>query len=136
MVLFFLGITIGTMATLVANKREIDKLNDLLKQTENLVEDLHEELEMKDLITVNDLTNEGSESMKTGIPTAASLEQEELHRSARFDVESPENQSPENSEFMMSKIEAELEAELERLDQNMKGRDLDFVGVSKVLNLL
>ncbi|CBI27291.3 unnamed protein product, partial [Vitis vinifera] len=104
MFLFFLGITIGVMATLVASKREVDKLNEQLKQTENLVEDLHEELEMKDFLTVKDLTNE-----------------------------EPDNQNTENSE-LISKIEAELEAELERLEQNMKAsssleRLSDFVGL-------
>ena len=119
MFLFFLGITIGVMATLVASKREVDKLNEQLKQTENLVEDLHEELEMKDFLTVKDLTNEGFESMKTndcsfnsGMPTAVSLEQE-FNRSTKFNAIEPDNQNTEHSE-LMSKIEAELEAELER----------------------
>ncbi|RVX02585.1 hypothetical protein VitviT2T_000038 [Vitis vinifera] len=139
MFLFFLGITIGVMATLVASKREVDKLNEQLKQTENLVEDLHEELEMKDFLTVKDLTNEGFESMKTndcsfnsGIPTSVSLEQE-FNRSTKFNAKEPDNQNTENSE-LISKIEAELEAELERLEQNMKAsssleRLSDFVGL-------
>lgn len=142
MVLFFLGITIGIMATLVANKREVDNLNELLKHTENLVEDLHEELEMKDLLIVKDLTNDGFESMKTndrsflsGTPTAVSLEQE-LNQTTKFNVKEPDNQTTENSE-LMSKIEEELEAELERLEQNMKAsssleRLSDFVGVSTI----
>lgn len=142
MVLFFLGITIGIMATLVANKREVDNLNELLKQTENLVEDLHEELEMKDLLTVKDLTNDGFESMKTndrsflsGTPTAVSLEQE-LNQTTKFNVKEPDDQTTENSE-LMSKIEEELEAELERLEQNMKAsssleRLSDFVGVRTI----
>ena len=146
MFLFFLGITIGVMATLVASKREVDKLNEQLKQTESLVEDLHEELEMKDFLTVKDLTNEGFESMKTndcsfnsGIPTSVSLEQE-FNRSTKFNAKEPDNQNTENSE-LISKIEAELEAELERLEQNMKAsssleRLSDFVGVSMHLNLL
>lgn len=43
MLLFFIGITIGIMYTIIAHKREVDKLNELLKQTQKLVEDLHEE---------------------------------------------------------------------------------------------
>nr|KYP45804.1 hypothetical protein KK1_032622 [Cajanus cajan] len=65
--LFSLGISFGTITCIMANKREIDKLRELLKQTENLVQDLQEELEMKDSMTVKELQNEnyeeGSESM-------------------------------------------------------------------------
>jgi hypothetical protein len=58
MLLLFLGFTFGIIFTSVANKREVDNLNDLLNQTTNLVQDLHEELDMKDLYIVKEVGNE------------------------------------------------------------------------------
>ena len=36
LLLFLLGINIGIMSTIVANKTKLDKLNDVLKQAKNL----------------------------------------------------------------------------------------------------
>ncbi|KAF8408208.1 hypothetical protein HHK36_007352 [Tetracentron sinense] len=130
MLLFCLGITIGVMSTVVADKREADKLNELLKQTENLVQDLQEEIEMKDSLTVKELVNEGYElqetngcSLQNSAPNAISPEQE-LDESTKHDTKEPDDQKAENSESM-SKIEAELEAELERLELNMNASSLE-----------
>ncbi|XP_068308484.1 uncharacterized protein [Pyrus communis] len=87
-VLLCLGISIGIISSFIANKREVDKLKDLLKQTENLVQDLEEELEMKDSVTVKEIADENYGAQ-------------------------------EESSELISKIEAELEAELERLGLNM-----------------
>ncbi|KAK9278863.1 hypothetical protein L1049_028442 [Liquidambar formosana] len=38
--LFYLGFSIGIISSVMANKREVDKLKEVLKQTENLVQDL------------------------------------------------------------------------------------------------
>lgn len=123
-ILFCLGISIGVMSSVIANQKEIEKLKDLLKQTENLVQDLQEELEMKDSLTVKELASENYESQDTHndslrdtAPTPFSLEHSVIDRR----VCTKESYSPkvEETPDSMSKIEAELEAELERLGLNM-----------------
>ncbi|XP_076953450.1 uncharacterized protein LOC143627544 [Bidens hawaiensis] len=95
MVPLFLGITIGILSTMVTNKREIDHLNELLEQAENMVKDLHNKLELKDGFNI---TN-------------------------KHDIEpnEPAMYSPKGKNFdLPSDIEAELESELERLEENMQ----------------
>ncbi|KAI3861811.1 hypothetical protein MKX03_027416 [Papaver bracteatum] len=129
MFLFCLGITVGVMSTVVTNKREVDKLHGLLKQTENLVQDLQEELEMKDSLTVKELPNEDDESQETndhsfhnvGMTSLSSELSSLNYGDKRSDTQKLELE--ENSEMM--KIEAELEAELERLELNMQATSLE-----------
>lgn len=100
----------------MANKQEVKNLKYLLKQTENLVQDLHEELEMKDSLTVKELATEDFES-------------QDVHNDRCFDdtvhvlpIEHNliEENCDENAEVKsISIIEAELEAELQRLESNM-----------------
>ncbi|KZV34690.1 hypothetical protein F511_00592 [Dorcoceras hygrometricum] len=92
--LFYLGLTMGMVSSFLENKRETEKLNKLLKHKENLVQDLQEELEMKDSLTVKELAVEDYESQDYSCDHMAEDEP-------------------------LSKIEAELEAELERLESNM-----------------
>ncbi|KAL4574331.1 hypothetical protein LXL04_021160 [Taraxacum kok-saghyz] len=100
MVSLFIGITIGILSTTVTTQHEIEHLNDLLEQAENMVRDLHDKLEKKDGFT---LKKHGTESDGTAI-------------------DSP---NPKAEKFeLTSDIEAELEAELERLEENMKGCSL------------
>ncbi|XP_030474224.1 uncharacterized protein LOC115691655 [Syzygium oleosum] len=129
-ILFCLGISIGMMSSIIANRKEVDKLKELLKQTENLVQDLHEELEMKDSLTVKELASENCESQDTHndslrdtAPTPFSLEHSVIDRR----VFTKESYSPKVGETpdSMSKIEAELEAELERLGLNMSASRLE-----------
>ncbi|GFZ12155.1 hypothetical protein Acr_23g0005400 [Actinidia rufa] len=129
--LFGLGISIGLISSFLANKREVDKLNDLLKQTENLVQDLQDELEMKDSLTVKELAIEDYGSQDTcyrsynkSAPHSSSSQQN-LDRLTTYDVkELPDGKADEDS-ASMSKIEAELEAELERLELNMNSSTLE-----------
>ncbi|KAM7471464.1 hypothetical protein LguiA_009647 [Lonicera macranthoides] len=60
--LFSLGISIGMISSFLASKPEVNKLNELLKQAANLVQDLQEELEMKDSLTVKELVLEDFET--------------------------------------------------------------------------
>ncbi|KAK4763732.1 hypothetical protein SAY87_013170 [Trapa incisa] len=101
--LFFLGLTIGMMTSIVTSSNQVDSLNEKLKQAKNLVKDLQEELEMKDMLTVKEIEETPKEES-----SSSCCDQEEAR---------PED--TEKSEAM-SKIEAELEAELERLELNMK----------------
>lgn len=76
----------------MASQAEVSKVKQELKQTENLVHDLEDELEMKDSLIVKEL-----------------------------DIE----KAAENSESI-SNIEAELEAELERLEINMNSSNIEI----------
>ncbi|KAM7277807.1 hypothetical protein ACFE04_004941 [Oxalis oulophora] len=111
---FCIGITIGLISSFIANKREVDKLKESLKQTENLVQDLQEELEMKNSLTVNELVSENYKTQDTF--TSLLSTEKNMEVSTRKKAESPDS---------MSKIEAELEAELERLGLNMQASTLD-----------
>uniref|UniRef100_A0A5B6Z8V8 Uncharacterized protein n=1 Tax=Davidia involucrata TaxID=16924 RepID=A0A5B6Z8V8_DAVIN len=129
--LFCFGILVGIISSVLANKREVDKLNELLKQTENLVQDLQDELEMKDSLTVKELAMEDYESQDTRdcfynnrAPHAFSLEQN-LGESTKCDVNELHDKKAEEYLESMSKIEAELEAELERLELNMNSSSLE-----------
>lgn len=114
----------------------MDNLNEMLKQSENLVGDLQEELEMKAMLTVKEIAGEYHQSQVTTDcsssnpdPIASSSKQ----KSAKHERKEPDDQKVESHE-LMSKIEAELEAELERLELNMKASTLesisDFVEVT------
>ncbi|KAJ4788194.1 hypothetical protein LUZ62_039440 [Rhynchospora pubera] len=89
--IFCIGVCIGVLSAIIRNRNEVEKLNDKLRSTENLVQDLQEELEMKDALTVQEL-----------LP----------HENASRSVQEEDGHS-------MSKIEAELEAELEMLELNI-----------------
>lgn len=136
MVLFCLGISIGMIFSQISNKREVDEMKELLQRTENLVQDLQEELEMKDSLTVKELANEDYESQYThdhafGSEANEDYESQDAHEHAchngpsnRFSSEPCDQKAEENSE-LMSKIEAELEAELERLELSMNSSCLE-----------
>ncbi|KAK2636052.1 hypothetical protein Ddye_030844 [Dipteronia dyeriana] len=61
---FVLGISIGVMFTILANKREVKNLNKVLNERERLVQDLEEELEMKEELNVKELADEDFESWR------------------------------------------------------------------------
>ncbi|XVE54693.1 hypothetical protein DITRI_Ditri03aG0102500 [Diplodiscus trichospermus] len=130
-VLFCLGISIGMISSYIGNRREVEKLRGLLKQTENLVQDLQEELEMKDSLTVKEIANENYESQETcdnffhdRVTNPSSLEQN-MDNSTRYDGKESYYEKVEESSEAMSKIEAELEAELERLGLNMNVSNIE-----------
>lgn len=108
MLLFSSGITTGIISSTIANRREVDKLKEMLDQTQNLAKDLHEELEMKDSLTVKELAYEDSALQSDDYKSEG-----QLH-----------DHSQEKSESM-SKIEAELEAELERLGLSVSNSNSD-----------
>ncbi|KAI4343961.1 hypothetical protein L6164_011246 [Bauhinia variegata] len=129
--IFSLGISFGMLTSIMTNKREVDKLRELLKQTDNLVQDLQEELEMKDSLTVKELNNENYGSQDTCDHSFNDKELNGFSPEKHMD-NSPSNgckqlydEKAEESSESMSKIEAELEAELERLGLNMNASRLD-----------
>ncbi|KVF30700.1 hypothetical protein Ccrd_026818 [Cynara cardunculus var. scolymus] len=101
----FLGIAIGILSTTVNNQHEVEHLNELLEEAESMVRDLHNHLETNDGITINE---HGTETIKTA-------------------TSSPK---PNNFE-LTSDIEAELEAELVRLEQNMTNVEVSNNLISK-----
>ncbi|CAH9088164.1 unnamed protein product [Cuscuta europaea] len=124
-----LGISVGIFSSLLAHKEEVGKLNGLLKQTENLVQDLQEELEMRDSLTVKELATEDFESQNTynsssnkellhGFSSQKNLNNSSNHCFEEYHCQDSEGES-------MSKIEAELEAELERLEFNINSFKLE-----------
>ncbi|KAK9926109.1 hypothetical protein M0R45_023357 [Rubus argutus] len=127
-VLFCLGISIGVISSIIANKEEVDKLKDVLKQTESLVDDLQEELEMKDSATVKELANENYGSQDTSdnsVFNRALNPFSPKQNMDKYDGRDSYEQKAEESSESMSKIEAELEAELERLELNMNTSTLE-----------
>uniref|UniRef100_A0A1J3D142 Protein POLAR LOCALIZATION DURING ASYMMETRIC DIVISION AND REDISTRIBUTION n=1 Tax=Noccaea caerulescens TaxID=107243 RepID=A0A1J3D142_NOCCA len=90
-VLLQIGISIGIMSSYMASQAEVSRVKQELKQTENLVHDFEDELEMKDSLVVQEV-----------------------------DVE----KAADHSESI-SNIEAELEAELERLEINMNSSNIE-----------
>ncbi|XP_076923822.1 uncharacterized protein LOC143586081 [Bidens hawaiensis] len=92
MLLVCLGMLFGILYSFVENKREVERLNRLVKQKESLIQDLEEEIEMKDSLIMQELTVDGHESQKT------------------------ESVILKESRDSFSEIEAELEAELEMLE--------------------
>lgn len=137
-VLFCLGVSIGIISSLIASGREVNQLKEVLKHTQNLVQDLQEELEMKDSMTVKQLANENNESQDTcdnSFHYRASnphLLIQNVNDSTNNIGVVTYNENTEQSSESMSKIEAELEAELERLGLNMNPSGLprrlsDFV---------
>lgn len=121
--LFCLGISVGIMSSLLSNRREVDKLNKLLKQTEDLVQDLQEELELKDSLTVKELAHDHFESQDTHEDTYSKEAVFEFSSDHNCDESTRKDQKEDHDqktqEESMRKIEAELEAELAMLEVNM-----------------
>lgn len=128
-ILFFLGISIGIMASLMSYRREVEKLSALLKQTKDLVQDLQEELDMKDSLTVKEIVVKGHESQDTHEDTTEKDEEVDAFYSEQKFAQLAEGQhedcDEEAQEESMRKIEAELEAELATLELNMTSSTLD-----------
>ncbi|OWM65232.1 uncharacterized protein LOC116213774 [Punica granatum] len=124
------GISLGIIFSVVANKKEVDKLKELLKQTENLVQDLQEELEMRDSMTVKELASENYESLDTRNNsihgTAPSIFSPEhcIENPNMYNGKASYIETAGKSPDSMTRIEAELEAELERLGLNLKAANL------------
>ncbi|MED6174423.1 hypothetical protein PIB30_068799 [Stylosanthes scabra] len=110
--LFSLGVSFGILTSVMANKQEMEELRELVNQTDNLIQDLQEELEMKDSMTMKELTGispgKHNSPRMDGGESCAQMEEEE-----------------EDSLESMNKIEAELEAELERLGLEMNASSLE-----------
>lgn len=121
MFILMIGIAIGIVATMIADGNEVTNLNDQLKQANSLVQDLQEELEMKEKLTVTDLADEESQSLTRNNISLCNQEPESDKH------EASENEIIEARDHLLSsEIEAELEAELERLELNMKSSVMDI----------
>lgn len=136
--LFSFGIGVGIMFAIISSRKEIERLNYLLRQSEELVEDLEEELKMHDSLTVKDLTGEVHNCVETwrdpfaeGHGTRHTSSSDKL---PEVGCEIGERTTIEESEKRMqnmTRVEAELEAELERLELNLK-HQRKFSGLSEI----
>ncbi|KAF5459650.1 hypothetical protein F2P56_019580 [Juglans regia] len=129
-ILFVLGIYLGIISSIITNKREVDNLKELLKQTQNFVQDLQDELEMKDSIVVKELDNKNYKSQNpsdNSYDMALTTVSTEPHTesSTKYADKKIYDWTVEESSEPMSKIEAELEAELEMLELNINASSLD-----------
>ncbi|XP_047340072.1 uncharacterized protein LOC124943638 [Impatiens glandulifera] len=127
--LFILGISLGIVSSSLSNRREVDKLNRLLNQTENLVQDLQEELELKDSLTVKELVNEDHDSQEAddsakGVVLSCKRSLNESPKHDHSNEQRLDEKGNEHSEAI-AKIEAELEAELELLELNLCSSSLE-----------
>ncbi|KAK9054446.1 hypothetical protein SSX86_025524 [Deinandra increscens subsp. villosa] len=126
--LICLGISFGMLYSFMENKREVEKLQRLLKQKENLVQDLEEEIEMKDSLVMQELTVEDHKSQRTdgyvNDRSPDTVSHEHNNKDSIF--------IRENDDYSFSRIETELEAELERLELNMTSSTLE----TKISNLV
>lgn len=128
MLLFISGMTVGILTATTSWKNEVDRLNMQLNQMQNLVRDLHEELDMKEMLMVKELDDE-SDPPPGEEDTPLSMEEPVSSPSKvnEFDgVKANDNRKAENLE-VLSRIEAELQAELEMLEQNIKTSELDRI---------
>lgn len=115
--IFSVGVSLGLLSTILSNRKEIDNLNTkeidnlntMLKSSENLVQDLQEELEKKDTLTVKELAKEVTGHQK---PSDMVLSLEPVVKYDNDQVFLPTEES-------RSEIEAELEIELEKLEMGM-----------------
>lgn len=128
-ILFCFGLSIGIMSSLMSYRQEVDKLSALLKQTEDLVQDLQEELDMKDSLTVKEIVVKGHELRETHEDTIDKDEEVVAFSSEQKFGQLTEGQDEDcderAQEDSMRKIEAELEAELATLELNMTSLTLD-----------
>ncbi|KAK4750455.1 hypothetical protein SAY87_003937 [Trapa incisa] len=125
--LLCIGISLGVMFSILANKKEVDKLKELLKQTENLVQDLQDELELRDSLTVKELACETCESLdahnNSMHGTACNIFSTEQFMEIHTRCTGIERASMNTDS--MTRIEIELEAELERLGLDIKASNLE-----------
>ncbi|KAD2805966.1 hypothetical protein E3N88_39343 [Mikania micrantha] len=125
--LICLGISFGMLYSFMETKREVENLNLLLKQKENLVQDLEEEIEMKDSLVMQELTIDDHKSQITD----CSFDDGSVH-SVTHEHNNKDSVFMKAKDDAFSRIETELEAELEMLQLNMSSSTLE----RKISNLV
>ncbi|XP_073130729.1 uncharacterized protein [Henckelia pumila] len=138
MLLFIMGMSIGILSAKTASKRQVDGMKMQLMQTQNLVQDLHDELNMKEMITVKEIVNEGyyQPPRKNDSPSSVrepiASPNKEAKESTKFDSSKAGDDNAENRK-LRSKIEEELQAELEMLEHNINAPALE--NISNIVEL-
>lgn len=133
--LFNFGVGVGMMFTVMSNMREVRRLTLLLKEAESLIKDLEDELERKD-----EMTSDPDAFKNKGAAADSGLEQRQSFvantlRKVRSATESlcsmrmiltnePGSSIQHVQSKDMSKLEAELEAELERMELSLGDGDI------------
>ncbi|XP_057844878.2 uncharacterized protein LOC131054387 isoform X2 [Cryptomeria japonica] len=134
------GVGIGIMSTIMSSRREMERLTCLLRQKEELIDDLEEELEMRGSWTVKDVTDEARNCLETWQhPLGKKQEQGASSFNALSNevCEVDERTSGKNSVKIkknMTGVEAELEAELEKLEFNLhfSNHQRNFLGINEI----
>ncbi|XP_076947622.1 uncharacterized protein LOC143619618 [Bidens hawaiensis] len=124
-----LGISFGMLYSFMENKREVERLNRLLKQKESLVQDLEEEIEMKDSLVMRELTVDDDNKSRR---TDDSVNDVSPHSVSHEHNNNKDSVFVKTEDDSFSKIETELEAELEMLELNMTSSTLE----RKISNLV
>eukprot|EP00252_Welwitschia_mirabilis_P008465 TRINITY_DN2032_c0_g1_i1.p1 TRINITY_DN2032_c0_g1~~TRINITY_DN2032_c0_g1_i1.p1 ORF type:complete len:570 (-),score=131.27 TRINITY_DN2032_c0_g1_i1:1274-2983(-) len=115
---FSFGVGVGIMHAIFSTKKETERLNTLLRQSEDLVEDLEEEIKMRDSLVVDDITAVSRNAL--GVqhgpincqrPTESSKSVNDTGMSITYRDSAKEED--------MANVEAELAAELELLELNL-----------------
>ncbi|XP_073316167.1 uncharacterized protein [Primulina huaijiensis] len=138
MLLFIMGLSVGILSGKTASKREVDGMKMQLMQRQNLVQDLHDELNMKEMITVKEIVNEGCYQPPQKNDTPSSVREpiaspnKEAKESIKFDSFMASDDIAEKLK-LRCKIEEELQAELEMLEHNMNASALE--NISNIVEL-
>ena len=134
MLLFITGMTVGIVGATTSWKNEVDGLGRKLKQMHGLVQDLQEELDLNEMVTVKELDSEGNlppgEVEDSPLSTVEPVPSPSLVNASG--TKASDDNKAENLE-LLSRIEAELQAELEVLELNMNVSDQD--GISSVVEV-
>ncbi|KAL6497325.1 hypothetical protein OROGR_029254 [Orobanche gracilis] len=128
--LLYLGLTMGITYSSLQHKLELEKLRSSLKQTEDSVQDLQEELETKDASTVKEIAVEDYESLDVHNDSYLDDTMQALSSEHKLDSSSRHCYNDEyyDSNYegeSLRKMEAELEAELDRLASNINSSRLE-----------
>ncbi|KAL1551130.1 hypothetical protein AAHA92_19010 [Salvia divinorum] len=134
LLLFITGMTVGIVTATTSWKNEVDGLGRKLTQMHGLVQDLQDELDLNEVVTVKELDMEGNlppgEVEDSPLSTVEPVPSPSLVEAGG--TKASDDNKAENLE-LLSRIEAELQAELEVLELNMNVSDQD--GISSVVEL-
>ncbi|KAH7306227.1 hypothetical protein KP509_22G002300 [Ceratopteris richardii] len=125
--LFNFGVGVGMMFTVMSNMREVRRLTLLLKEAESLIKDLEDELERKDeeesSLQSIDARSEKKQNFISSTLRKVRSATESLCSMRMALANEPAISSERLFSKDMSKLEAELEAELERMELNLGDGD-------------
>lgn len=132
---FNLGLGIGLTFLIAANKNEFSKMTELRMQMENLLKEVKEEMQKKDVISEHSGSNDNLAHSTTDFSEVGSTNHypanqncASFHHVVETEImdQCSKSFTPTREERVveMDQLEAELEAELERLQLSLDTEDL------------